>query len=52
VIQTAVCACRDAPFSSADIRQAEQAFARNPDVKMLPVALLRHARAHWKMSGA
>lgn len=38
MVQTAVCACREAPFSNADIRQAEQAFARNPDVKMLPVA--------------
>jgi hypothetical protein len=38
MVQTAVCACREAPFSSADIRQAEQAFARNPNVKMLPVA--------------
>ena len=38
LVQTAVCACREAPFSNADIRQAEHAFARNPNVKMLPVA--------------
>jgi hypothetical protein len=36
--QTAVCACRDAEFSDADIRQTELALARNPNVKMLPVA--------------
>jgi hypothetical protein len=38
LVQTAVCACREAPFSNADIRQAEEGFARNPNVKMLPVA--------------
>jgi hypothetical protein len=38
LVQTAVCACREAPFSNADIRQAEQSFARSPDVKMVPVA--------------
>ncbi|HEX7250196.1 MAG TPA: hypothetical protein VF262_07415, partial [Burkholderiales bacterium] len=45
MVQTAVCACREAPFSKADIRQAEQAFARNPNVKMLPVAGRPFARS-------
>jgi len=45
MVQTAVCACREAPFSNADIRQAEQAFARNPNVKMLPVAGRPFARS-------
>jgi len=36
--QTAICACRDAEFSNADLRQTEVALARNPNIKMLPVA--------------
>ena len=36
--QTAICACRNAEFSNADLRQTELALARNPNVKMLPVA--------------
>ncbi|HUQ26056.1 MAG TPA: hypothetical protein VM140_10315 [Burkholderiales bacterium] len=42
--QTAICACRDAEFSNADIRQAELALARNPNIKMLPVATPRYVR--------
>ena len=38
VSQTAICACRNAEFSNADLRQTEMALARNPNVKMLPVA--------------
>ena len=38
VSQTAICACRNAEFSNADLRQTELALARNPNVKMLPVA--------------
>jgi hypothetical protein len=45
MVQTAVCACREAQFSNADIRQAEQAFARNPNVKMQPVAGRPFARS-------
>jgi hypothetical protein len=45
IVQTAVCACRDAPFSNADIRQAEQGFARNPNVRMMPVAGRPFARS-------
>ena len=45
MVQTAVCACRDAPFSNADIHQAEQAFARNPSVRMIPVAGRPFARS-------
>jgi len=45
VVQTAVCACREAPFSNADIRQAEQGFARNPNVRMIPVAGRPFARS-------
>ncbi len=36
--QTAICACRNTEFSSADIRQIELALARNPNIKALPVA--------------
>ena len=36
--QTAICACRDAEFSNADLRQVATNLARNPNVKMLPVA--------------
>lgn len=42
--QTAICACRDAEFSNADIRQAQLALARNPNIKMLPVATPPYAR--------
>src|SRR5262245_31237721 len=38
VSQTAICACRDVEFASGDIREAELSLARNPNVKMLPVA--------------
>jgi hypothetical protein len=38
VSQTALCACRNAEFSNADLRQVEVALARNPNIKMLPVA--------------
>jgi len=36
--QTAICACRNAEFSNADLRQTEVALARNPNIKTLPVA--------------
>jgi len=44
VSQTAICACRDAEFSNADLRQTELALARNPNVKTLPVATPPFAR--------
>lgn len=42
--QTAICACRDAEFSNADLQQTELALARNPNVRMLPVATRPFAR--------
>jgi len=42
--QTSICACRDAEFSNADLRQTELALARSPNVKTLPVATPLFAR--------
>jgi hypothetical protein len=44
ISQTAICACRDAEFSDADIARSERANARNPNGRPLPVAQRPFAR--------